>query len=80
MRFGENSTVRFGGPTKIQLFGTLAGERFLNVTDVSDWSVVSQELTLDDEDYWARVEEHDGRLTVTSRSGETVTLVRATTW
>jgi len=76
IRFLEVSTVYAGDPTKVELVGTLAGERFLNVTDVSDWSVIGQELTLDDEQYWVGVEEHDGHLTVTSRSGETVTLVR----
>jgi hypothetical protein len=52
----------------------LAGERFLCVTDVADWSVVSQELSLDDEERWRTVEKKDDRLVVTDASGATVTL------
>jgi hypothetical protein len=79
VRFGEASTVRGGGPTEIMLSGTLAGERFLCVTDVSDWSVVSQSLHLDDE-RWTTVEKDGDVLIVTGATGETVTLASTAVW
>ena len=41
---------------------------------MADWSVVCQDLSLDDEERWRTIEKEDDRLVVTDASGATVTL------
>jgi hypothetical protein len=66
----------FGGPTHVDVDGTVGGRRFAAQVESGDWSVLWQELRLDLDDGRWTLEIDDGLLVVTDPDGRETKLAR----
>ena len=66
----------FGGPTHVDVDGTVGGRRFAARVEVGDWSVLWQELQLDLDDGRWTLEIDDGLLVVTDPEGRETRLAK----
>jgi hypothetical protein len=66
----------FGGPTQVDVDGTVGGRRFAARVEVGAWSVLWQELRLDLDDGRWTLEVDDGLLVVTDPDGRETKLAQ----
>jgi hypothetical protein len=66
----------FGGPTHVDVDGTVGGRRFAARVEVGEWSVLWQERRLDLDDGRWTLEVDDGLLLVTDPDGRETKLAR----